>query len=131
MKLNRKLLKPLKYLDVDRLEGKIWSVYAYSIVGDSLTNAPIDKQSILRADGDMYESTHNILINLYHKLSPDVFCIIDDYSLWACRRAVQDFMQDQGIHDKIIEIDPISAFLEIKCLVEPSSRANLLYSTLF
>jgi O-methyltransferase len=79
----------------------------------------------------MYESTHNLLINLYHKLSPDGFCVMDDYGLWACRRHVQDFMLDQGIHDEIIEIDPISAFLEIKYSVELSSRANLLNSTLF
>ena len=80
---------------------------------DTLPNAPIDKLSILRADGDMYESTHDILTNLYHKLSPGGFCIIDDYCLDGCRKAVQDFRQDKGIHDKIIEIDSISAFWRV------------------
>ena len=221
LKLNRQLLKPLKYSDDDRLEGKTWSGYAHSMVGrkrlqniqdcihtiveeqipgdvleagvwrggaaifmkaclkaynesdrkvwladsfeglpepnpvkypadsgdfhhtysflsvsreevvqnfrnyklfddnvkflegwfkDTLPNAPIDKLSILRADGDMYESTHDILTNLYHKLSPGGFCIIDDYCLDGCRKAVQDFRQDKGIHDKIIEIDSMSVY---------------------
>ncbi len=50
--------------------------------------------SILRLDGDMYESTWDALTNLYGKLSPGGFVIIDDWYLNGCKKAVQDFWGD-------------------------------------
>lgn len=58
---------------------------------DTLPNAPIEKLSVLRMDGDMYESTMNILENLYPKLSVGGYCIIDDYHHYGCRKAVEDY----------------------------------------
>ena len=46
---------------------------------DSLPTASIDRLAVLRADGDMYESTTQILTYLYPKLSVGGYCIIDDY----------------------------------------------------
>lgn len=73
---------------------------------DTLSNAPIEKIALLRADGDMYESTTDILMNLYPKLSIGGYVIIDDYGcIPACRQAVDDYRKAQGINDEIIWVD--------------------------
>ena len=72
---------------------------------DTLPTAPIDTISILRLDGDMYESTINVLENLYHKLSIGGYCIIDDFYHPACRRAVYDFRREHAIDEKIKKVD--------------------------
>src|SRR4030095_4998879 len=60
---------------------------------ESLPKAPIGSLAILRLDGDMYESTSDALNNLYFKLSIGGFCIIDDYFLEGCKKAVDDFRE--------------------------------------
>jgi len=72
---------------------------------DTLPQAPIQKLSILRLDGDMYESTMDALNNLYPKLSKGGFCIIDDYALPTCASAVSDFRSKHGIDAAIEKID--------------------------
>lgn len=73
---------------------------------DTLPTAPIDKLAVLRLDGDMYESTMDGLVNLYHYLSPGGFIIIDDYgTIPACKKAVHDFRDKNGITEEIINID--------------------------
>jgi O-methyltransferase len=53
----------------------------------------------------MYGSTMDALRNLYPKLSPVGFCIIDDYALEGCRKAVDDFRAEQGIQAEIQAVD--------------------------
>jgi len=78
---------------------------------DTLPGAPIERLSILRLDGDMYESTTEALTYLYDKLSPRGFVIIDDYGvLPACRAAVQDFRNPRGINDPILDIDGVGVY---------------------
>jgi O-methyltransferase len=72
---------------------------------DTLPNASIAKISILRLDGDMYESTIDVLENLYHKLSIGGYCIIDDYHHPACKAAVKDFRAQNHITELIIKVD--------------------------
>lgn len=73
---------------------------------DTLPTAPIEKLAIVRLDGDMYESTMDGLVNLYHKLSIGGFIIIDDYGVIpACKKAVHDFREKHGIREEIIDID--------------------------
>ena len=72
---------------------------------DTLPNAPIENLAILRLDGDMYGSTMDALNSLYPKLSVGGFCIIDDYALPGCRKAVDDYIAQQGIHIEKKEID--------------------------
>jgi O-methyltransferase len=45
---------------------------------NTLPRAPIESLSVMRLDGDMYQSTIEALDNLYPKLSTGGFCIIDD-----------------------------------------------------
>jgi O-methyltransferase len=73
---------------------------------DTLPIAPIQKLSLLRLDGDMYESTMDALVNLYPKLSIGGFIIVDDYCVIdSCRQAVQDYRKEHGITEEIIAID--------------------------
>jgi O-methyltransferase len=72
---------------------------------DTMSSAPVDKLAILRLDGDMYESTMDVLTPMYHKLSPGGYLIVDDYNLEECERAITDFRRDQGITDEIHAID--------------------------
>lgn len=73
---------------------------------DTLPTAPIKALSVLRLDGDMYESTMDGLVNLYPKLSVGGYIIVDDYgAVRGCKRAVEDFRRANGIQDEIKEVD--------------------------
>jgi O-methyltransferase len=77
---------------------------------DTLPAAPIKELAILRLDGDMYGSTIDALVNLYPKLSKGGFCIVDDYTLEGCRRAINDFRAERGIEAAITWIDAASVY---------------------
>lgn len=73
---------------------------------DTLHEAPIGEISLLRLDGDLYESTIQALDGLYARLSPGGFCVIDDYNaIDGCSKAVTDFREAHGITEEIIDID--------------------------
>jgi O-methyltransferase len=62
--------------------------------------------SLVRLDGDTYESTWVTLEALYPGLSDGGFLLIDDYKLIEeCRRAVDDFREQHGIDEQIEEVD--------------------------
>lgn len=77
---------------------------------DTLPSAPIERLAVLRLDGDLYISTMDSLVNLYPKLSPGGFVIVDDYIIPGCRRAVHDFREAHGIQDPIKPIDDSATF---------------------
>jgi O-methyltransferase len=78
---------------------------------DTLPNAPIERLSLLRLDGDLYESTMDALNALYDKVSVGGYIIVDDYNaLDSCREAVREFRQNRQIEDELIEIDTVSVF---------------------
>lgn len=80
----------------------------------TLPTAPIERLSLLRLDGDMYSSTRDGLDNLYDKLSPGGFVVVDDYYSWpACRRAVDDFRRERGIEAPIEAIDWTAGFWRV------------------
>ena len=75
---------------------------------DTLATAPISKLAILRLDGDYYESTLDGLNNLYHKISPGGYVIVDDYGqdTWTyCRQAVNDFRAEHRIDEPMLKVD--------------------------
>jgi hypothetical protein len=73
---------------------------------ETLYTAPIDRISLLRLDGDMYESTYVSLDALYHKVSIGGFIIIDDYGyIESCRQAVHDFLDKNSLKPIIHKID--------------------------
>ncbi|RBW58194.1 macrocin O-methyltransferase [Tenacibaculum sp. E3R01] len=78
---------------------------------DTLPTAPIEKLSIIRLDGDMYESTMDGLVNLYPKLSKGGFIIIDDWgAVEACKKAVIDYRKTNNITEEIKTIDWTGAY---------------------
>lgn len=80
---------------------------------DTLPAAPIDRISILRLDGDMYESTIDALESLYHRIVPGGFVIIDDYFMAPCAKAVEDFREKYGIHQPIFPIDGMGSWWHV------------------
>lgn len=77
---------------------------------DTLPELPAKQLALIRLDGDMYESTMDALRNLYPRLSPGGFCIIDDYYLSGCRKAVEDYRSEHQISEPTQEIDGVGVF---------------------
>lgn len=62
--------------------------------------------ALLRLDTDWYESTRHELVHLMPRLSPGGVLIIDDYGHWqGCRRAVDEYLAEHGIHLLLHRID--------------------------
>ena len=73
---------------------------------DTLPGAPITNLSILRLDGDLYESTIQVLDEMYDRVSPGGYVVIDDYqSFPECRQATDDFRARKQVTEPLIEID--------------------------
>jgi hypothetical protein len=72
---------------------------------DTLATAPLEKLALLRLDGDLYESTMDAIVPLYPKLSPGGFIIVDDYNLPACRKAIHEYRDREGITEEIVPVD--------------------------
>jgi O-methyltransferase len=79
--------------------------------GQSLPSAPIGQLSVLRLDGDLYESTWDAITNLYPKLSVGGFLVVDDYeSEHQCCKAIHDYRDQHGIKEPIERIDGRGVF---------------------
>ena len=72
---------------------------------DTLHKIQLNKLSLLRIDGDTYQSTWEVLSALYSKLSSGGWVIIDDMSWEGCADAVRDFRRKYNINEKVIDID--------------------------
>jgi O-methyltransferase len=77
---------------------------------DTLPNAPISRLAVLRLDGDLYESTIQVMNSMYAKLSVGGFLIVDDFRIPPCRSAIEDFRRSNAINDPIIEIGMMGAY---------------------
>ena len=92
---------------------------------DTIPGAPIDKLCILRLDGDMYESTIDVLYYLYPKLSIGGYCIVDDWGVIpAAKKAVEDYRNAFAIDEEIWEIDEAGIFWKKKRNVPFISRSH-------
>lgn len=78
---------------------------------DTLPSAPIESLSLMRLDGDMYQSTIDAISALYPKLSVGGYCLVDDY-LWhkPCARAIEDYRTAHGITEPIQKVDWTGVF---------------------
>uniref|UniRef100_A0A7R9WMA8 Macrocin O-methyltransferase n=2 Tax=Craspedostauros australis TaxID=1486917 RepID=A0A7R9WMA8_9STRA len=75
----------------------------------------VGKFAVMRLDGDMYESTVDVLYTMYDKLSIGGYLIIDDW--WATKNvpfpakdACEDFFLVHGINPEIIPVDNMSIY---------------------
>lgn len=82
------------------------TVFIEGFFEDTLPELAPDPLAVLRLDGDMYGSTIVALENLYPRVSPGGFVIIDDYgALPGCCRAVNDYRTRAGITAPIEHVD--------------------------
>jgi hypothetical protein len=81
---------------------------------DTLPNAPIENLSILRLDGDMYESTQQTLQALYKKVSPGGYVIVDDYILKPCAQAVDDYREANNITAPLQKVDGSAVWWQVE-----------------
>ena len=73
----------------------------------------IEQISILRLDGDMYESTVDVLYHMYDKLSIGGYVIVDDWAAnFGARFACLDFFKAHSIG--------------INCLLVPVGKTRIL-----
>lgn len=79
---------------------------------DTLPTAPIEKLSVLRLDGDLYESTMTALESLYPKLSIGGYAIIDDYapSVPCCVQAVVDYRRAHDVTEEMVSTGDYGVF---------------------
>ncbi len=81
-------------------------IFVKGFFGDTLpNNDKFTKISLLRMDGDMYESTHDVFYSLYHKVTDRAPIIIDDYCLDGCKKCVHDFISENNLSPTINKID--------------------------
>jgi O-methyltransferase len=80
-------------------------VFLKGLFEETLPGLKDERFALLRLDGDMYGSTMSALTNLYDRLSPGGFVVIDDYGgLRNCAKAVHDFLDQRGLQ---VEIQPV------------------------
>ncbi len=97
------------FIKYDLLDDNV--VFLKGWFKDTLKIAPIEKLSLIRLDGDMYESTMDALIPLYPKLSVGGYIIVDDYNAVAgCKAAIMDYRKIHNITDEIISIDTLAVY---------------------
>jgi hypothetical protein len=77
---------------------------------DETLPGPVRRLSILRLDGDLYSSTMSALTALYPLLEPGGFCIVDDWNVTMCRKAIYEYRHDHLIHDEVQDIDGRSIY---------------------
>jgi O-methyltransferase len=87
-------------------------VFLRGFFGETLPTLADDVRfALIRLDGDMYSSTMDALINLYDRVPPGGYVVIDDYGVLAgCRKAVHDFLDARDLKPTIEPIDQAGAW---------------------
>lgn len=68
--------------------------------------------SLLRLDGDWYESTMTCLQYLFPNVVPGGIIIIDDYHTWeGCAKAIHDYLSRNGRSERICQYKDHTAYL--------------------
>ena len=76
------------------------------LFAETLPSAPVEQLAILRIDADLYSSTRTVLDELYDRVAPGGFVIVDDYGcLEPCREAVDRFVEERGLSVEIDQVD--------------------------
>jgi O-methyltransferase len=77
-------------------EHQHWEVGFFNDTMPSIMHRA-SKLALLRLDGDMYQSTWEVLVAMYPKLQVGGYVVVDDYDLRGCTRAVDEFRARFGI----------------------------------
>jgi hypothetical protein len=80
---------------------------------DTMPTVANERFSVLRLDGDMYESTIDPLLHLYDRLSIGGWVIVDDYGFVpASKQATHDFLNARGLSPEIHPIDGAGVYFQ-------------------
>jgi cephalosporin hydroxylase/predicted SAM-dependent methyltransferase len=83
----------------------------------------LEAVAFLHMDGDWYESTRDILVNLYDRVVDRAAIQVDDYGYWkGCREAVHQFEQERGLRFNIHKVDGTGVWFS-----KPASAAGIPY----
>lgn len=75
-------------------------------VEQTLPERAPEQIAVLRLDTDWYESTLHEMRHLYPRLARGGILIIDDYGSWqGCRKAVDEYFQEQNLHVFLGRVD--------------------------
>lgn len=78
---------------------------------DTLPRLGDTRFALIRLDGDMYESTWTALEELYPRLNPGGFVVVDDYSaIGMCKKAIDEYRGRHDIAASLIPIDWSAVF---------------------
>jgi hypothetical protein len=98
----RKNIAVLKYSNIEIHKG--W-------FEETMPNNTIDKISILRLDGDLYNSTMVCLKYLFPKVIKGGYVIIDDWELLGCRNACIEYFESIGYSPNYKQVSNIKYFI--------------------
>ena len=82
-----------------------------------ILRSQIQNISILRLDGDISQSTVDVLYHLYDRVSVGGYVIVDDWFGFPAKQACIDFFQAHNTHPIVIPIDNNAAFWQITQIV--------------
>lgn len=69
---------------------------------DTIPSTPISQISLLHIDADWYESVKLCLEYFYDRVSSGGFMVFDDYGLFGCKEAVDEFIAKRHLKVKLI-----------------------------
>lgn len=85
-------------------------IFVKGFFRDTLPELRDRRWSVVRLDGDMYESTMDGLVNLYPNLSVGGYLLLDDYyHVPESAQATDDYRKQHGITEPIERVDGYSA----------------------
>jgi cephalosporin hydroxylase/SAM-dependent methyltransferase len=85
-----------------------------------------DSIAFLHMDGDWYESTRDILVNLYDRVAPGALIQVDDYGYWqGCRDAVHQFEKERSLSFSLTKIDSTGVWFRKPGAARPQRLLNV------
>lgn len=79
---------------------------------NTVSKTTIEKISILRLDGDLYNSTYVCLKHLFPLVITGGIVIIDDWQLSGCRAACKDYFKEINFKPQYLDISNIKYFIK-------------------
>ena len=87
------IVNTMQFMSLWRINSSML-VYHKGWFAETIPNCKLNNISILRLDGDLYESTKTCLNGLFPALVKNGICIIDDYELTGCKKAVHEYFKN-------------------------------------
>lgn len=81
---------------------------------ETLPDIAVQNVALLHVDGDWYDSVKVVLEQLYDRVVPGGYVVLDDYGHWqGCRKAFEDFVADRGIEGiHVVPIDRTAVYFQ-------------------